>query len=171
MDQFRDKVYNTALGLVRNEEDAQDVSQEVFLSIFQSIGQFRGEAKLNTWVYRITVQKSLEHLRHLRRKKRGGLLLNLMGKEHLMAVETSAPFYHPGVKLENKERSAILFQAIGQLPESQQTAFTLHKVELLGYSEIAEIMNLSLSSVESLMFRAKQNLRKILGAYYEKNEK
>jgi RNA polymerase sigma factor (sigma-70 family) len=171
VDHFRDRVYNTALALVRNAEDAQDVSQEVFIGVFQSAGSFRGDARLSTWVYRITVQKSLEHIRNARRKKRGGVLMSLLGREHLLPVETNAPFYHPGVKLENKERAAILFQAIGQLNENQQTAFTLHKVEALSYAEIAEIMKISVSSVESLMFRAKQNLRKILGEYYEKNER
>jgi RNA polymerase sigma-70 factor (ECF subfamily) len=171
VDHFRDRVYNTALALVRNAEDAQDVSQEVFIGVFQSAGSFRGDARLSTWVYRITVQKSLEHIRNARRKKRGGVLMSLLGREHLLPVETNAPFYHPGVKLENKERAAILFQAISQLNENQQTAFTLHKVEALSYAEIAEIMKISVSSVESLMFRAKQNLRKILGEYYEKNER
>jgi len=171
VDHFRDRVYNTALAMVRNAEDAQDVSQEVFIGVFQSAGSFRGDSRLSTWVYRITVQKSLEHIRNARRKKRGGVLMSLLGREHLLPVETNAPFYHPGVKLENKERAAILFQAIGQLNENQQTAFTLHKVEALSYAEIAEIMKISVSSVESLMFRAKQNLRKILGEYYEKNER
>ncbi len=171
VDHFRDRVYNTALALVRNAEDAQDVSQEVFIGIFQSTGSFRGDSRLSTWVYRITVQKSLEHIRNARRKKRGGVLMSLLGREHLLPVETNAPFYHPGVKLENKERAAILFQAIGQLNENQQTVFTLHKVEALSYAEIAEIMKISVSSAESLMFRAKQNLRKILGEYYEKNER
>ena len=80
-------------------------------------------------------------------------------------------FYHPGVQLENKERSAILFNAIDQLPDKQKTAFVLSKIEELSYLEIAEIMQLSVSSVESLLFRAKQNLRKLLANYYEKNEK
>ena len=80
-------------------------------------------------------------------------------------------FIHPGVQLENKERSKILFAAINQLPENQKTAFVLHKIEDLSYAEITEVMQVSLSSVESLMFRAKQNLQKLLKDYYEKNEK
>jgi len=97
-----------------------------------------------------------------------GLLQNK--EDHLM-VTSSSPFYHPGVKLENKERAAILFQSIEKLPINQRTAFTLHKLENLSYAELAEIMGVSMSSVESLMFRAKQNLRKFLGNYYDQNEK
>ena len=78
---------------------------------------------------------------------------------------------HPGIELEKKERSAILFSAINQLPENQKIAFTMHKIEGVSYEETAQIMNISLSSVESLMFRAKKNLKQLLGNYYEKNER
>ena len=73
--------------------------------------------------------------------------------------------------LENKERSAILFNAIAMLPESQRTAFTLHKVEGLSQVEIAEILETSVSAVESLIVRAKKKLQDILSSYYEKNER
>ena len=79
--------------------------------------------------------------------------------------------FHPGVQLENKERAAILFAAIDKLPDNQKAAFVLHKMEDLSYAEIAEVISVSVSSVESLMFRAKQNLQKLLRDYYEKNEK
>ena len=78
-------------------------------------------------------------------------------------------FVHPGVQLENKEAAAWLFKAIDALPENQKTAFTLHKIEGLSYTEIGEVMNLSLPSIESLMFRAKQNLKQTLGTYYKNN--
>lgn len=171
VDHFRDRVFNTALSLSHNREDAEDISQEVFVEVFQSIGQFRGDSKLSTWIYRITVQKSLEHIRTRNRQKRTGILLSIFGKENMVPVAASSPFYHPGVKLENKERAAVLFAAISRLPVNQRTAFTLHKVESLSYAEITEIMGITLSSVESLMFRAKQNLQTLLADYYEKNEK
>ncbi len=79
-------------------------------------------------------------------------------------------FQHPGVLLENQERAAILFQALEKLPEKQKAAFVLHHLEALSYVEIAEVLQLSLSSVESLLFRAKQNLQRLLGDYYAKNK-
>ena len=75
-------------------------------------------------------------------------------------------FVHPGVQLENQELATYLFKAIAQLPDNQKAAFTLNKIEGLSYQEVAEVMKLSVSSVESLMVRAKQNLQKILGEYY-----
>jgi RNA polymerase sigma-70 factor (ECF subfamily) len=76
-------------------------------------------------------------------------------------------FNHPGVLLENKEKSATIFKAIHQLPEAQKTVFTLHKVDGKSYKEISEIMEKSLSSLESLMFRAKKNLQQQLEYYYK----
>jgi len=168
--QYRDKVYNTALGLLQNKEDAKDISQEVFVEVFRSIHNFRMQSALTTWIYRITVQKSLEWIRVKNQKKRYALIVSLFGKEDQIQKTDNTPFYHPGVLLENKERAAILFQAISRLTINQRTAFTLHKVELLSYAEIADVMQRSLPSVESLIHRAKQNLKKQLSMYYEKNE-
>lgn len=167
---YTDRVYNTVLGLLQHREDAEDISQEVFVEVYRSVGAFRGDASLTTWIYRIAVQKSLEHIRTCNRKKRSGGLLSLFGREHLIPVAASEPFYHPGVRLEHKERAAILFGAIRNLPVNQRTAFTLHKVEAMSHQEIAEIMKVSVASVESLIFRAKQNLRSQLSAMVEKDE-
>ncbi len=166
---FSGKAYNTALGLLQNREDAEDIIQEVFIEVFQSVSGFRQQSKLSTWIYRITLTKSLELIRSRQREKRKGIILNLFGKEHLINVTADEPFYHPGISLENKEMSAILFNAIRRLPLNQRTAFTMNKLENLSYAELAEIMGLSVSSVESLLFRAKQKLRELLGDYYEKN--
>lgn len=170
VEEFQKRVYNTCVGLLQNTEDAEDVTQEVFVSVFQSIHGFKGESRLSTWIYRIAVTKSLEFTRAKNRKKRFAFVQSIFSGEG--EIKTDTPhFYHPGVQLENKERAAVLFAAIDQLAENQKTAFILHKLEDLSYQEIAEVMNVTVSSVESLMFRAKQNLQKKLGDYYEKNEK
>ena len=77
-------------------------------------------------------------------------------------------FDHPGVALENKERTELLLNKIAELPENQRIAFTLHRLEGLSYKEISQIMEMSLSAVEALLFRAKKNLRKKLEHYYQK---
>ena len=78
----------------------------------------------------------------------------------------SVEFDHPGVQLEKKERANELFYALKQIPDKQRIAFTLHKLEGQSYQEVAEIMNTTLYAVESLMGRAKTNLRKVLSSYY-----
>jgi RNA polymerase sigma factor (sigma-70 family) len=160
-------VYNTVLGVVQQPEEAEDVTQEVFIQVFESIGQFKGDSKLSTWLYRIAVTKSLDHLRKKKRKKRFAFLQSLFGVNE-EEVRQDPDFHHPGVALENKEKAAVLFKAIDKLPENQKAAFTLHKLEGLSYQEVAEVLETSVSSVESLMHRAKGNLRKLLEDYYQK---
>ncbi|HVZ55222.1 MAG TPA: RNA polymerase sigma factor [Chitinophagaceae bacterium] len=165
---WQDMVYNTALGIVQQAEDAEDIAQEVFIQVHQSIGQFKGESKFSTWLYRITVTKALDHQRRRRRKKRFGLVRSLFSAENEPVVDP-ADFQHPGILLDRKEHAGLLFAAIRQLPENQRVAFTLHKVEGLSYQEVSEVMNTSVSSVESLMHRARNNLKKYLENYYRKN--
>lgn len=166
---FKDKVYNTVLGFVQQAEDAEDVTQEVFIKVFRSIDQFKGEAKLSTWIYRIAVSHSLDFLRKKKRQKSGGLLVSIFSKGE---DEWEQPdFHHPGIAAEQKENATVLFKAIRQLPEQQQTAFVLQKMENLNQQEIAEVMKTTVSSVESLLQRAKANLRKLLEDYYQKHYK
>jgi RNA polymerase sigma-70 factor (ECF subfamily) len=166
VEEWQDMVYNTAMGIVQNEDDADDITQEVFIQVFQSIGSFKGESKISTWLYRITVSKSLDLEKKKGRKKRFAVIQRLFGgseEEQVSPVE----FDHPGVLMEKKEKAATLFKALKQLPPNHRIAYTLHKLEGQSYQEIAEIMNTTLFAVESLMGRAKTNLKKILKGYYE----
>lgn len=165
------KVYNLSLGILQNQEDAEDVTQEVFTTVFLSIKQFKGESKLSTWIYRITVNKCQELIRKKSRKKRFGFSLPIESLEINTGNSIKANFMHPGIELENQERAAILFNAINKLAENQKIAFTMHKIEGIPYDEIAVIMETSLSSVESLIFRARQNLKQLLASYYDENER
>jgi RNA polymerase sigma factor (sigma-70 family) len=166
---WQDMVYNTALGIVQHAEDAEDIAQEVFAQVYQSIGAFKGESKLSTWLYRIAISKSMDHLRRAKRKKRFAFVRSLFGNE-LEADIHPPDFQHPGVLLDNKENAALLFKAIRHLPDSQRVAFTLHKLEGLSHQEISSAMNTTISSVESLLHRAKTNLRKELERFYRENE-
>lgn len=164
---WQNMVYNTALGIVRNAEDAEDIAQEVFVQVYQSIGSFKGESKLSTWLYRITITKSLDHERRKKRKKRFAFIRSLTGEQNEVLINPP-DFNHPGVALDKKEDASTLFKAIAELPENQRVAFTLNKVEGLSYQEVSEVMQTTVSSVESLMHRAKNNLRKKLEDYYKK---
>jgi RNA polymerase sigma factor (sigma-70 family) len=165
---YQDLVYNTALGIVQNSEDAEDVAQEVFIQVYRSIDQFKGDARLSTWIYRITTTKALDHIRSRKRKKRFAFITSLFGPNDEL-IHEPVDFQHPGVALDRKEQAALLFRMIEQLPENQKVAFTLHKTEELSYQEISDVMQISVSAVESLLFRARQNLRKLLEKYYQQN--
>ena len=158
---YQDMVFNTAIGIVQNAQDAEDVAQEVFIRVFRSIHSFKGESKLSTWIYRITTSCALDLIRSRKSKKRFAFLQRLFGENNEPIYEVP-DFNHPGVAMDQKENAAKLFKAIDQLPENQKVAFTLHKLEDLSYQEISEVMQTSVSAVESLMHKAKQNLKKIL---------
>lgn len=164
----KDMVYNTVLGMLQNEEDAEDITQDVFIQVYESIGQFRNDAKLSTWIYRIAITKTLDFIKKKKRQKNGGLLKRIF---ETRVDEEPSNFDHPGIELDKKEDAAVLFKALDKLPEKQKVAFVLHKLEGMSYQEIAEIMDTSLTAVESLQARAKSKLKEILQQYYEKHFK
>lgn len=163
---FKNKVYNTALGYLQNQEDAEEVTQDVFVEIHFSISKFENRSSLSTWIYRITVNKSLDFIKHKNRKKRFSIVVSLFDREKDKPAKEESDFIHPGVQLESKENAKILFKAIHKLPESQKTAFLLARVEGLSNKEIAPIMEISVGAVESLLSRAKENLRKELKDFF-----
>lgn len=168
VDTWQDMVYNTALVILQNTEDAEDVSQEVFIQVYESVSSFKGESKFSTWLYRITITKTTDHIRKKKRKKRFAFVESLYGKNDEQIVDPP-DFFHPGMSLENKENGAVLFKAIEQLLPNQKAAFVLSKLENLSYREIADVMNLSEAAVDALLQRAKDKLKKILKNYYLKN--
>jgi len=168
VEQSQHMIYNTALSIVQHEEDAEDITQDVFVTLFEKISGFREESALSTWLYRITVRKALDHEKKKQRQKHGGFLQRVFS---VRASEEPAHFDHPGVALDKKEQAAVLFRALKKLPEKQRVAFTLHKMEGLSYQQIADIMDNSLFATESLLVRAKNNLKNMLQEYYEQQFK
>ncbi len=166
--EYQEMVINTCYRFVFNREDAEDLAQEVFVEVYRSLQQFRAESKLSTWIYRIAVTKSLDHLRRMKRIKRFGSLKRIIGV-HDPVSEIAAPSgENPEKTLEENERSSILLNALGSLPDNQKAAFLLSKQEGYSNQEIADILKTSVSAVESLVHRAKKNLHDRLYAYYKK---
>jgi RNA polymerase sigma-70 factor (ECF subfamily) len=169
VEQYQDRVINTCYGFVRDREDAKDIAQEVFIEIYQSLEKFREDAKLSTWIYRISVTKSLDFLRRKNRKKRMGQFKKLFNVDDIAERIEQPSGNNPDKNMEARERAQILQQAMDRLPENQKIAITLSKYEGFSNKEISEIMNTSVSSVESLIHRAKVNLKKKLYRYYDKH--
>jgi len=165
---FEQKVFATCISFIPNKEDAEDIAQEVFLEVFRSISKFKGDAKISTWIYRIATNKCLEFIRKKNAKKRFAFMQSIFGNEiPLDKTSFFTEFKHPGILLENREKSETIFKAINLLPESQRVVFTLAKIDGKSYQEIVEITGKSLSSVESIMFRAKKNLQQSLENFYK----
>jgi len=162
-------VYNVALNYLQNIEDAEEVTQDVFVKIHLSLSDFKEESSLKTWIYRIAINQCLDFIKKKNSKKR----FYVFGKksENELEYNNSSNFEHPGILLENQENAKILFKVINTLPENQKTAFILAKVDGLSNTEVAEIMELSISAIESLVFRAKKNLKEKLTTKFEEYHK
>ena len=168
LDDYQQKVFATCISFVPNREDAEDLAQEVFVEVFNSIHKFKGNSKLSTWIYRITTNKCLEFIRKKNTKKRFAFLQSLTGNDfEIDKTNYFTEINHPGIVLEQKETSETLFFAINQLPEAQRIIFTLNKIDDKSYKEISEITDKSISSIESLLFRAKKNLQISLEHFYK----
>lgn len=160
VDNYRNGVYYTLLNLLQNAEEAEDSTQETFIGVFESIGTFRMESSLATWINRIAVHKGLGKIRKQKVRQRLHTIMPWWMPEEKKSSE--ANFLHPGISLERKEKAAILFKAIATLPEKQRLAFTLIKVQGMSYNEAGAIMQQNTKAIESLVNRAKINLQKVL---------
>lgn len=158
-------IYSLSFRLLGNRQEAENLTQEVFLHAFRAYPRFRGESKASTWLYRIAVNLVNRELRGKKLKKLLSLD-SLSGEtDRKPAIEPAHPRNGPSAELEKKEMERTVQRLIGSLPERQRTAIALQYYEDLAYEEIASAMNISRSSVESLLFRAKQNLEKRLAPY------
>lgn len=161
---FKNLVYNLALSYLHNQEDAEDITQEVFVKVYQRLGDYSPErSSLKTWVYQITINHCLDVIKSRKAKKRFGFLTSLFADDTSEPIPEAAHFDHPGVALENKEAIQRLFALIDTLPDNQRTALILTKIEDRSIKEVADIMQLSAKAIESLLQRAKENFSKKAG--------
>jgi RNA polymerase sigma-70 factor, ECF subfamily len=152
--QYQANVFRTAMGLLHNKEDAEEITQDVFVKVYQSLSSFNGKAAFSTWLYRITVNTSLNYLQKKKRRRFWvGLsdILQVASKDK--SVETI---------ITERSENELVQQALDALPEKQRLAFVFTKYEELPQKQVAEIMNISPGAVEQLLLRAKVNLKKIL---------
>lgn len=161
-------VLNVCNNILNNYDDSMDISQEVFIKIYESIDKFRGESKISTWLYRIAVNKSLNHLRSKKRQKWFSSLDVIFGDDSKkQEIKDNSPII--GEQIEANENRIALNVAINKLPDKQKTAITLNSFEELSYKEIAEVMMIPVAEVGVLINRAKQNLNKHIINYYKNN--
>ncbi len=172
VEQYQQMVFRTCMGFLHDKDDADDLTQDIFIQAYQSLHSFKGDSSFSTWIYRIAVNASLNRVR----KNSGNPILNRLdslfgsGKEK----EISLPVFdneNPESILIRQEHSTWVQNALNRLPENQRTAIVLSKYDDLSQKEIAEIMKTTEGAVEALIQRAKTNLRIKLSAAYKKNKK
>ena len=154
-------VFNLALQYVQNTEDAEEITQDVFVKIFDNLNSFKKQSSLKTWIYRMAINQSLDFIKAKNAQKRSFLSSIFNINDSNFKFQPSN-FNHPGIELEQKEACQKIFEAINQLSDNQKTALILLKIEDKSQAETAEIMNLKVKALESLFQRAKNNLEILL---------
>lgn len=167
---YKNPLLNVCFGYLKNIDDAEDLTQEVFLEVHRTISDFREESSLYTWLYRIAISRSLDELKKRKSLKRAAYFEKRIRSDaaDLEMNQTPSDTPTPEEDLHQKQQQIFINSCLNELPDTQRTAFILSQQDGVSYKEIAEIMDKSLSSIESLVHRSKQNLRKIMEVSYEK---
>lgn len=171
VDKYQSLVLNTCNSFLHNKSNAEDITQEVFIEVFLSINKFRSEAKLSSWLYRISTNKSLNFIRDNKKRQVVKSIENFFSgnQQNTSSQIADTSSQYSDIDDSENEKIELLHKSINALSKNQKIAFTLSKFENLSYIQISEIMNLSLSSVEGLIHRAKLNIqKKILKSYKKK---
>ncbi len=159
----RDRVFNISYRMLSNREEAQDVAQEVFITVFKTIDTFREEAKFSTWLYRVTVNHCKNRIKYLsRRHDRDRDELDENTRETNGAIATPVRAPQPDRALQGAQTEILLEAAIQTLDEDQRTVVVLRDIEELSIEEICEITGLPDGTVKSRLHRARLALRKKL---------
>lgn len=165
VDTLSSRIYYTVLNILQNPDDAEDALQETFIQVYESIHGFKTESRISSWVHKIAIRKALEKLRKRKARQRIQSIIPWWMPEEKRSVDLAE--LNPGIAAENKEKATVLYKAIAQLPDKQQLAFTLIRIQGMKYEEATEIMGLGVKAIESLLSRAKENLKKNLEQHYK----
>ena len=161
---YKKKVYYLAFDLVGNRSDAEDISQDVFLKAYRAFGTFKRDARLGAWLYRITYNTAIDHLR------RRGISAETVDEAVLeanldrVAREAPAPATDPARAAENVMLQDRIARALEKVSPQEKAVFLLRHYDDLMLKDIAEVLGLSLGSVKSYLFRAVKKLQRELGA-------
>jgi len=151
VESYGQQVYNIALFTVQDEMLAEDITQDVFIKIYKNFDQFRGDAKLSTWIYRITKNTCYNHLKRDKKYRDMNEI-----PDHLSGTSTPESDYL------RTDTHVQVRKAVGSLPEDQRLAISLYYFHDQSYTEISEIMNIPLNTLKSHIYRAKQTLKTVL---------
>ena len=158
-DLYNKKVYRIAYGVLRHREEALDIVQEVFIKLFRSIKNFKGESRLSTYLYRMAVNTAIDHMR----KGKKPVLSSLEGEEGFQPAE--GPEKRPDRIFLYKELEEKVNEALGKIPADQRMALVLREVEGLSYQEIADSMRCSIGTVMSRLHYGRKRMQDLLKGY------
>ncbi len=155
VDRYKYMVYTLAMRMVKNKEEAEEISQDTFLKVYNALGSFKGGSKFSTWVYKIAYYRSLDYIKKIGRTPS---LSSVEGLKENSIVEEDGIIE----KLEQIEKKGAIKEAVQLLPGDDGIIITLHYFEELSLKEISEIMEISANNVKVKLFRARKRLHQIL---------
>jgi RNA polymerase sigma-70 factor, ECF subfamily len=161
VDRYKDRISGVVYSITRSKADYEDITQEVFIKAYRSLGMFKFGSSLNTWLYRIAVNQSIDYVR----KKKAVRILSLEGIDDWVLERLRgrrAEFSSVPEEIRNAETKEAVEWALAKLPDDARTILTLREYEDLTYEAIADILGISESAVKSRLFRARSELKKIL---------
>ncbi len=161
---YKAKIYNYIYRMTGSSEDAEDLTQEVFIRMYTSIDSFRGQSSLNTWLFRIAGNLCIDRFRRTKNHVPAYSLDEPVGDTE-QAHEVADSTYEPHRLLENVEMAEQIQQALAKLPEKLRATLLLHDIEGMPYEEIAQVAGCPLGTVKSRLFNARMQLRRQLAGY------
>ena len=170
VEKYKRLVYRVAIQITKNHEDANDVMQDTFLKVYESIHSFRQDAAFETWLYRIVVNHATNLVKRRERRREYSLSVISETEIHPDLKRTAELANNPHLDAERKERQRWVTQAVNSLPLKQRTVVILHEFEGLTHPEIAAILNCSEGTVRSRLHYARQKLRDLLKPYIDSTD-
>jgi RNA polymerase sigma-70 factor, ECF subfamily len=161
---YEQRVFALVQRMIGDRAEAEDLAQEVFVTVFKSIGSFRGESKLSTWLYRVTTNHCKNRIKYLGRRARPGKEAWDETEEGVQSatMQTAAVIPRPDLAAEGNQTEALVRRALAALPDDQRELVVLRDIEGLTYEEIQSITGLAEGTVKSKLHRARLALTKLL---------
>ena len=170
VERYQRKVFSIALGMVKNQEDAMDITQDAFVKVHRYLNDFQGTSSFYTWLYRIVFHLAIDHMRKEARRtyteydERIGTQNSSNEKSRFMANRSDL---NPSKVVGRKELADKIQDAIAELPPYHRAVIIMREIEGLSYTEMAKVLQVSKGTVMSRLHHARQKLRRLLGPYID----
>ena len=165
-EKYQGKVYAMVFGMIRNREDARDITQETFVKAYRNLESFRLEASFYTWIYRIAMNLAIDWTRRAKRRATSEFDDSVASRDADGGIAEVHHEESPSRSLERKQLRRQIMDALEKLPEDQRQVILLRELEGLSYKEIAEVMDIPEGTVMSRLFYARKKLQKLLSGVH-----
>jgi len=162
VEKYQGRVYSMVYGMLRNREDARDITQDAFVKAFKSLKSFRLEASFYTWLYRIAMNRAIDFTRKRKRREVAGFDESIANKDEDGGIAEIHHSDSPSKSLERKQLYAKIMESLEKLPADQKQVILLRELEGLSYKEISEVMGIPEGTVMSRLFYARKKMQKLL---------